>query len=586
MLEFKSVLLLMVIFHLVAEVHCNCSEKDTCSSCARTKSWVPFLDVTSRWCPLDRRSHFFGSAENPCTTEMNIDEQSQCPVDDGFRSDFNSSEVYTNAFLASVAYAEPEYVQKCLHHSLPDHDFEMYEAIGRKCDGVFDYKECFAYTAVSHKRKLIIVSFRGTAAYKQLAEEIFRSVFSEPFKQYGYVDSYFKYAFERLYPCIKKSVQTLVTKHSNYDVFVTGHSLGGAIASLAAISLREGDLVTDDKISLYTFGMPRAGSREYAFNFDKKVRKSWRIVHYRDMVSFLPPRLGIIKKRIPYHHHGEVYYPLAEMKRNSCYVICHGNEDDPNCSRANMPYTEDFIFTMVGCVLNPLTCALALEKQVYDLYMGSFVYHTHYFGINMGSYCKTELRYHRAFEESQFPSDYCQTISLTDTQKVAGTAIATVKESECDFEKDFCGWTRGTGSMFNFKRTQGATYEGGKTGPSCDRKGSNKGFFIFASGNDDQVAKLRSPNFPTGEYCLRFFYHMYGNDMVKLTLWLMMDGIKSKNVWTKSGDQGKKWIKKEAFIKNQENINGTLNFEFEATIGKGFASDIALDDISVKPGKC
>ncbi|XP_052766101.1 uncharacterized protein LOC128207300 isoform X2 [Mya arenaria] len=520
---------------------------------------------------------------------MNIDEPTRCPLNEGFRSDYNPSEAYTNALLAAVSYAEPEYAQKCLNHSLPNHDFEMIEAIGRKCDGIFDYKECFAYTAVSHTRKLIIVSFRGTAAFTQLVHQLGETLSPKLFKQYGYVHSYFKYAFERLYPCIKKSVQTLVTKHSNYDVFVTGHSLGGAIASLAAISLRERDLVTDDKMSLYTFGMPRAGSREYAFNFDKKVRKSWRIVHYQDMVSIIPPRLGIIKKKIPYHHHGEVYYPDAEMNKYSRYNMCHGNEDDPNCSRANMPYTEDMLNTIANCILSSkIKCALAVGTQVYNLYMGNFVYHTHYFGINMGGYCKNELRYKRAFEESQFPSDYCQIISLKDAQEVAGTAIATVKESECDFEKDFCGWTRGNGSTFNFKRAQGATDEGGKTGPSADRKGSNKGFFIFAdaSGNDDQVAKLRSPNFPTGDYCLKFFYHMYGKDMGKLTLWLKVDGIKRTNVWNKYGDHGKEWIKEEAFIKNQAKVNGTLHFEFEAKMGKGFASDIALDDISVKPGNC
>ncbi|WAR18252.1 LIP1-like protein [Mya arenaria] len=515
----------MVIYRSAEEVDCACIDNDSCLSCAKTNSWVPFLKVTCRWCPLDRRCHTVGSVQNPCTTEMNIDEPTRCPLNEGFRSDYNPSEAYTNALLAAVSYAEPEYAQKCLNHSLPNHDFEMIEAIGRKCDGIFDYKECFAYTAVSHTRKLIIVSFRGTAAFTQLVHQLGETLSPKLFKQYGYVHSYFKYAFERLYPCIKKSVQTLVTKHSNYDVFVTGHSLGGAIASLAAISLRERDLVTDDKMSLYTFGMPRAGSREYAFNFDKKVRKSWRIVHYQDMVSIIPPRLGIIKKKIPYHHHGEVYYPDAEMNKYSRYNMCHGNEDDPNCSRANMPYTEDMLNTIANCILSSkIKCALAVGTQ----------------------------------------------------------------ESECDFEKDFCGWTRGNGSTFNFKRAQGATDEGGKTGPSADRKGSNKGFFIFAdaSGNDDQVAKLRSPNFPTGDYCLKFFYHMYGKDMGKLTLWLKVDGIKRTNVWNKYGDHGKEWIKEEAFIKNQAKVNGTLHFEFEAKMGKGFASDIALDDISVKPGNC
>ncbi|WAR20415.1 hypothetical protein MAR_002253 [Mya arenaria] len=35
-----------------------------------------------------------------------------------------------------------------------------------------------------------------------------------------------------------------------------------------------------------------------------------------------------------------------------------------------------------------------------------------------------------------------------------------------------------------------------------------------------------------------------------------------------------------------ERIVKALTFEFEARIGNNFASDIALDDISITPGRC
>ncbi|KAH3773739.1 hypothetical protein DPMN_175107 [Dreissena polymorpha] len=51
-------------------------------------------------------------------------------------------------------------------------DFEIIEAIGRKCEKWLTYKECFVFIALSHRHRTILVGYRGTTSKAwQLPEE-------------------------------------------------------------------------------------------------------------------------------------------------------------------------------------------------------------------------------------------------------------------------------------------------------------------------------------------------------------------------------------------------------------------------------
>ena len=82
---------------------------------------------------------------------------------------------------------------------------------------------------------------------------------------------------------------------------VCGHSAGGAIGAIAATELTKE--FTDKKVSLFTFGSPVVGNKEYAQLCDRNI------VHYRfynifDLVTYLPPCL------FGYSHSG-TGYPLT-----------------------------------------------------------------------------------------------------------------------------------------------------------------------------------------------------------------------------------------------------------------------------------
>ena len=65
---------------------------------------------------------------------------------------------------------------------------------------------------------------------------------------------------------------------------MTGHSLGGALATLAAMDIRKAcpDVATLD-ISCYTFGAPRTGNHAFAYEYNDLVPDTWGIIN--DQVS-------------------------------------------------------------------------------------------------------------------------------------------------------------------------------------------------------------------------------------------------------------------------------------------------------------
>jgi pimeloyl-ACP methyl ester carboxylesterase len=88
---------------------------------------------------------------------------------------------------------------------------------------------------------------------------------------------------------VKEAMVNAVAELSSVGVtqtFITGHSLGGALAVLAASILQGRQKIA----AVYTFGQPRVGDLRFSMAFDAKLGNvTFRYVNDRDIVPHLPP---------------------------------------------------------------------------------------------------------------------------------------------------------------------------------------------------------------------------------------------------------------------------------------------------------
>jgi len=342
---------LMLLSSLTLTFCANCDSYTDCTSCSAASTWKYWWRLDCQWCPLDRRCHTWLSQYTPCLSRMNIDEPDQCPVEHN-EGTYDANQAYTNVLLSAAAYGQD--TQQCLTKIYPAGNIAVQHIIAVRCDSFYsDYDECIAFTAVSSSQKTIYIAFRGSVTSEQIVDQVLSALIlqSNSFKIGGTVVDYFDDAHDSLYPCVKGQVQRLRLRYPDYKVMVTGHSLGGALASLAAAALVYDGVVDSANIELYTFGMPRVGDKEYALNFDRLVWNSWNVVNYRDIVPHTPfcHLFGCNKPWDgPFHGKGEIYYSNnGTMSVNTPYTVCRENEDN-KCS--NGAVSSDPCYDLSSCI--------------------------------------------------------------------------------------------------------------------------------------------------------------------------------------------------------------------------------------------
>ncbi|CAM6026591.1 unnamed protein product [Sphagnum balticum] len=109
------------------------------------------------------------------------------------------------------------------------------------------------------------------------------------------------------YNCITKKVVKLLVKHRQARLFVTGHSLGGALAAVygAMLYYNKETEITKRLAAIYTFGQPRVGNERFAEYAHKNLGCRYkRVVYCNDIV----PRLPFDNQIFQFRHFGECYY--------------------------------------------------------------------------------------------------------------------------------------------------------------------------------------------------------------------------------------------------------------------------------------
>ncbi|MEM9804234.1 MAG: lipase family protein, partial [Cyanobacteria bacterium P01_D01_bin.56] len=89
-------------------------------------------------------------------------------------------------------------------------------------------------------------------------------------------------------------------------LLVTGHSLGGALATMAAASLQDNNM---NVAGLYTFGQPRAGDVSFTRQLNNLLAdKVFRFINNNDVVPHVPPPFSFRDPLRLYSHLGSIKY--------------------------------------------------------------------------------------------------------------------------------------------------------------------------------------------------------------------------------------------------------------------------------------
>ncbi|XP_047444387.1 MAM and LDL-receptor class A domain-containing protein 2 isoform X2 [Mugil cephalus] len=165
----------------------------------------------------------------------------------------------------------------------------------------------------------------------------------------------------------------------------------------------------------------------------------------------------------------------------------------------------------------------------------------------------------------------------------------------CDFESTMCSWSNlgGDVDQGDWLRGSGAS-PNPNTGPSIDHTtNSTHGHYVYV---DSSVGEWGDTSFlisdvfqpSTRGHCISFWYHMYGDRVGTLRLYINDRKIHAGGneeglmKWIKTGNNGDQWQEARVSITHEE----AFWFVFAYQRGKNTGGDVALDDIAVVPSSC
>ena len=172
----------------------------------------------------------------------------------------------------------------------------------------------------------IFVGFRGSSNMQNWIDNIQCKQISPYNDKSIYVEKGFYNLFSSLSVNIYSILDRMTKKYNTNVVFVTGHSLGGALATLLVFDIQYYQY-NYNVYSLITFGSPRVGNNEFSDMFTNYKITSYRVTHYHDIVPHVPEEF------LGYRHiMQEIYF----SENNDEYTVCNDIEDS-TCSNSCAP---------------------------------------------------------------------------------------------------------------------------------------------------------------------------------------------------------------------------------------------------------
>ncbi|KAI9136880.1 Alpha/Beta hydrolase protein [Paraphysoderma sedebokerense] len=121
------------------------------------------------------------------------------------------------------------------------------------------------------------------------------------------------------------------------EIVLVGHSLGGSLATFAAMHLRMALNIPKEQIRVITYNQPRVGNSAFADFYDSMVPNTLRVVNGNDVFTKLPAMIS------DYIHFGSEIYTDLDDKTYQCF-----EREDKRCSLKFYAFDIDKHFSAIN----------------------------------------------------------------------------------------------------------------------------------------------------------------------------------------------------------------------------------------------
>ena len=160
---------------------------------------------------------------------------------------------------------------------------------------------------IVHKNNSLNICFRGTKNMNDIYLNfniIQKSFIKKEIKVHrGFLNKYLSIRDK-----VINKTNEIISNNNIEDIYISGHSSGGAIANIASLDLYY--LYPNIRINTITFGAPKMANKAFVEEYNNKINNSIRIVNKYDIFQYLPLSIPII-----YHHIHKPIILLDNVKK-------------------------------------------------------------------------------------------------------------------------------------------------------------------------------------------------------------------------------------------------------------------------------
>ena len=194
-------------------------------------------------------------------------------------------DLYFSCLRSKLAYMSTQEIQKVMEN--PHHEVSVALTNLKEPPIYYDGNETAGVDAQAIMlccEDTVFISFRGTDKPKDLLWNL--NFFTTDFLSDKKLKVHM--GFSEQFFAIEPSITNDISKREFTNIYFEGHSLGGALATLAALFYSNKFKGTNKKIKCITFGSPRVGNKDFVTKFHNDVPNSYRVVNDDDAVVQLP----------------------------------------------------------------------------------------------------------------------------------------------------------------------------------------------------------------------------------------------------------------------------------------------------------